>query len=359
VAKTFAEALATAAAADAVVVMAGTISEEGADRATTADGSTLASNTVPLAPTASPADGTSLDWYAASSLTTPATATGANAVKNSNTVAMLKALMGATSTTGKSMAQKTALVLKDNAGVAMDPALVGSAGPAILEVWFPGQEDGNIVADLLFGKTNPSGKLPVTFPFAGKGFLDNLNAQQFPGVVAADGVTQTVTYTEQLHIGYRWYDANISGQCAVVNGANPCVAFPFGHGLSYTSFNIGAQSVALNSASGSYDVKATVKNNGTVTGSEVVQVYLALPTAASGVGAAQPPKRLTGFQKVELAPGASKEVTISINPAGTNHPLSVWNKATNAWVTPAGQYTVYVGKSSAPKDLAQAGSFSK
>ncbi|MDB5849992.1 MAG: glycosyl hydrolase [Rhodoferax sp.] len=359
VAKTFAEALATAAAADAVVVMAGTISEEGADRATTADGSTLASNTVPLAPGASAADGTSLDWYAASSLTTPATATGANAVKNSNTVAMLKALMGTTSTTGKAMAQKTALVLKDNAGVAMDPALVGSAGPAILEVWFPGQEDGNIVADLLFGKSNPSGKLPVTFPFAGKGFLDNLTAQQFPGVVAADGVTQTVTYAEQLHIGYRWYDANISGQCAVVNGANPCVAFPFGHGLSYTSFNIGAQSVVLNGASGSYDVKATVKNNGTVTGSEVVQVYLALPASAGGVGAAQPPKRLTGFQKVELAAGASKEVTISIDPAGTNHPLSVWNKATNAWVTPAGQYTVYVGKSSAPKDLAQAGSFSK
>ena len=68
-------------------------------------------------------------------------------MKNSNTVAMIKAVMGATSATGKSMVQKTALVLKDNAGVAMDPALVGTAGPAILEVWFPGQEDGNIVAD--------------------------------------------------------------------------------------------------------------------------------------------------------------------------------------------------------------------
>jgi beta-glucosidase len=359
VAKTFAEATAAAAAADAVVVMAGTISEEGADRATTQDGSSLSSATVPLAPGASAADGTSLDWYASSSLTTPATATGANAVKNSNTVAMIKALMGAASTTGKTMAQKTALVLKDNAGVAMDPALVGTAGPAILEVWFPGQEDGNIVADLLFGKKNPAGKLPVTFPFAGKGFLDNLSPQQFPGVVAADGVTQTVTYSEQLHIGYRWYDANISGQCAVVNGSNPCVAFPFGHGLSYTSFSIGSPSVALNGTSGAYDVKATVKNNGAVAGSEVVQVYLSLPAAASSVGAAQPPKRLTGFQKVELAAGASKEVTVSVNPGATNHPLSVWNKATNAWVMPAGQYTVYVGRSSSPQDLAVAGSFSR
>jgi beta-glucosidase len=77
------------------------------------------------------------------------------------------------------------------------------------------------------------------------------------------------------------------------------------------------------------------------------------------VGAAQPPKRLIGFQKVELAAGASKEVTVSVNPAATNHPLSVWNKATNAWVMPAGQYTVYVGRSSSPQDLAVAGSFSR
>lgn len=357
VAKTFAEATATAAAADAVVLMAGTISEEGADRATTADGSTTASNTVPLAPSASAADGSSLDWYAAAS-NTPATVTGTNAVKNSNTVAMIKALMAANSTTTKSMNQKTALVLKDNAGVAIDPALVGTAGPAILEVWFPGQEDGNIVADLLFGKKNPSGKLPVTFPYIGKGFLNSVTASQFPGVVAADGVTQTVTYSEMLNIGYRWYDANVSGQCAVVNGSNPCVAFPFGHGLSYTSFNVAAPSVVLN-GTGTYDVKATVTNSGTVAGSEVVQVYLALPATASGVGATQPPKRLVGFQKVALAPGASQQVTVSINPTGTNHPLSVWNKATTAWVMPAGQYTAYIGKSSAPKDLAQAGTFSK
>ncbi|CAN7196837.1 glycoside hydrolase family 3 C-terminal domain-containing protein [Pseudorhodoferax sp. LjRoot39] len=357
VAVSFAQALATAAAADAVVLMAGTISEEGADRATAADGSSLSSLAIPLAPGASAADGSSLDWYAPASLTTPATASGSNGVKNSNTVAMIKAVMGAASTTGKSMVQKTALVLKDNAGVAMDPALVGPAGPAILEVWFPGQEDGNIVADLLFGKKNPSGKLPVTFPYAGRGFLDHVTAAQFPGEVSADGKTQTVTYSEQLHMGYRWYDANISGQCAAVAGTNPCVAFAFGHGLSYTNFSVA--NAGVSSAGTLYQVKARVANTGATAGAEVVQVYLALPTSANSVGAPQPPKRLVGFQKVQLAPGASQEITVTVDPNASNHPLSVWNQASRSWTIPSGQYTVYVGRSSAPKDLAQAGSFTR
>jgi len=351
----FAQALAAAASADSVIVMAGTISEEGADRLTTADGSTQGSQVVPMASGAKASDGSSLDWYASSTSSTYATVTGSNAVKNSQTVAMIQAIVGATSTTARTMVQKTALVLKDNAGVAMDPALVGTAGPSILEVWFPGQEDGNIVADLLFGVKNPSGKLPVTFPFVGKSFLDNVSQAQYPGVVAADGVTQSVNYTEGLHIGYRWYDANISGQCAVASGTNPCVAFPFGHGLSYTTFSVTSPSVTLSSAR--YDVKVKVTNNGSVAGAEVVQVYLSLPAGASSVGLAQPPKRLVGFQKVELAPGASQDVTISINPAATHHPLSVWSTTTNLWVTPAGTYTVQVGTSSSAKDLVQAGTF--
>ena len=354
---TFAAALAAAASADAVVVMAGTISEEGADRATMADGSTLNSAVVPLAPGAQAGDGSSLDWYAPASLTTPATATGTNGVKSSNTVAMIKAVMGATSATGKSMVQKTALVLKDSAGVAMDAALVGAAGPAILEVWFPGQEDGNIVADLLFGVKNPSGKLPVSFPFVGKGFLDSVTPDQFPGVISADGKTQTVTYSEKLHMGYRWYDANISGQCAVVNGANPCVAFPFGHGLSYTTFNVATPSLV--NTDGVYEISTTVTNTGKVKGSEVVQVYLALPESANGLGVVQPPKRLVGFQKVELAPGASKQVVVKVDPAASNHPLSVWNQASKSWKIPSGQYAVHVGKSSAPKDLGKAITFTR
>jgi len=224
-------------------------------------------------------------------------------------------------------------VLKDNAGVAMDPVLVGASGPAILETWFPGQEDGNIVADLLFGVKNPSGKLPVTFPFVGRGFLDSITSAQFPGALAGDGVTSTVDYSEKLNIGYRWYDAT-----------NVTPAFPFGHGLSYTTFSVTSPSVVV--TGGKYEVKATVKNAGLKTGSEVVQVYVTLPAGADSVGAKQPPKRLVGFKKVEMAAGESKDVTITIDPAASNHPLSVWSTTYNQWITPKGTYTVSVGNSS-------------
>jgi beta-glucosidase len=314
-----AAAVTAAQGADAVIVMAGTISEEGADRATftSTAGTTLAT---------SPADGSSLDWYAARPNSIATTVSAGNLAKNSGTVAMIKAIQAAAPT-------KTALVLKDNGGVAMDPALVGATGPTILETWFPGQEDGNIVADLVFGVKNPSGKLPVTFPFVGQGFLDSITAAQFPGVLAGDGVTNTVDYSEKLNIGYRWYDAN-----------NVTPAFAFGHGLSYTTFSVTSPSVAANGSK--YDVKATVRNTGSKTGSEVVQVYVTLPAGADSIGAKQPPKRLVGFKKVELAAGATQEVTITIDPAASNHPLSAWSTTYNQWITPKGTYTVSVGNSS-------------
>ncbi len=314
-----AAAVTAAQGADAVIVMAGTISEEGADRATftSTAGTTLAT---------SPADGSSLDWYTSGKPNSIATNTATNTAKNSGTVDMIKAIQAAAPT-------KTALVLKDNSGVAMDPALVGAAGPAILETWFPGQEDGNIVADLVFGVKNPSGKLPVTFPFVGQGFLDSITTAQFPGVLAGDGVTNTVNYAEKLNIGYRWYDTN-----------NVTPAFAFGHGLSYTTFTVTSPSVAANGSK--YDVKVTVTNTGSKTGSEVVQGYVTLPAGADSVGAKQPPKRLVGFKKVELAAGASQEVTITIDPAASNHPLSVWSTTYNLWITAKGTYTVSVGNSS-------------
>lgn len=351
----FSAALAAAAQADAVIVMAGTISEEGADRLTAADGSSL-STVVPLAPGASAADGLSLDWYVPGSLTTPATSpSGANPVKNSNTVAMINRVLATPSTTGVSMKEKTALVLKDNAGVAVPPELVGSDGPAILEVWFPGQEDGHIVADLLFGVKTPGGKLPVTFPYAGKSFLDSATALQYPGEV--NGTDQAVEYTEKLHIGYRWYDANVSGQCAEVAGVNPCVAFPFGHGLSYTTFDVRSPSVG-SAGNGAYRVTATVRNTGAKDGEEVVQVYVSLPASADAVGAKQPPKRLVGFQKVFLKAGESRDVAIVVDPDSSHHPLSVWDESARTWRMPAGEYTFRVGASSASHALKVAGTVS-
>ncbi|WP_216599866.1 beta-glucosidase [Sphingomonas sp. AP4-R1] len=347
---TFAAALKDIAAADAVVVMAGTNSEEGADRATFTDatGHRLA---------ASAAAGNSLDWYAGKPSMIATTDPAGNTAHDSQTVAMLAAILSTRSTSGRTMAQKTALVLKDNASAAMDPRLIGTQGPSILEVWFPGQEDGAIVADLLLGRANPGGKLPVTFPVAGRGFLDTITAEQFPGVPASDGKTQSVTYSEKLAIGYRWYDGNAGGRCAPVKGHNPCVAFPFGHGLSYTRFTTSAPKLAT--LGGGYSATVTVKNVGATAGSEVVQTYLTLPASADQLGAKQPPKRLIGFARVDLAPGETRSVTIPIDPAASNHPLGVWSKADKTWVTPKGRYTVLIGTSSAPADLAEAGTFSR
>jgi beta-glucosidase len=318
-------AIAAAAAADAVVIMAGTVAEEGADRASFADaaGFTVTST------------GDSLDWYVArpSALSTSA----ANAPGNSQTLAMIKAILGARSKTTTSMAGKTALVLKDNAGVAIDPALLGPAGPAILEVWFPGQEDGHIVADLLFGLSNPSGKLPFTFPKAGQGFLDwaRTDAALFPGVPNAAGQPE-VTYKEGLTIGYRWYDAR-----------NVAPAFPFGHGLSYTTFRISSLEVVPKVSDGIHPitVRFLVENTGRRDGAEVPQVYLGLPASAG-----EPPKRLVGFQKVMLRPGEKKMFAITIDPAASHHPLGYWDSVTQRWVVAAGEHIVYVGSSS--RDLA-------
>jgi beta-glucosidase len=343
----FADALTAAAGADAVVMMAGTISEEGADRATFTEvkGRQLA---------ASAAVGGGLDWYAGRS-NIISTAGETNPSKDSRTTAMIEAVLAARSTSGRPMAAKSVLVLKDNAGVAMPASLVGAKGPAILEAWFPGQEDGNIVADVLFGKTNPSGKLPVTFPIAGRGFLDRIATSQFPGVISADGMQQTVTYSEQLAIGYRWYDANVGGNCTVRSGRNACVAFPFGHGLSYTSFSVTTPRLTRGIVSNSWRATARVTNTGKRPGAEVIQVYLSLPPSANAIGAKQPPKRLVGFQRVELAPGANGEVAIQIDPAANNHPLSVWNEQEHKWTIPAGNFTVWLGRSSSPRDLVRAG----
>ncbi|TMH28588.1 MAG: glycosyl hydrolase [Betaproteobacteria bacterium] len=323
-----AAAKAAAAAADAVIIMAGTIAEEGADRASFADSSGLTMTAV----------GDGLDWYVARP-NTISTATS-NTGGNSNTVAMIEGILAATSTTGKPMTAKTALVLKDNAGVAMDPALLGAAGPAMLEVWFPGQEDGHIVADLLLGVVNPSGKLPVTFPKVGKGFMDwvKTDPSVFPGVSNVAGQPQ-VEYKEGLNIGYRWYDAQ---------GVTP--AFAFGHGLSYTTFSMSALTVTPKISDGTQPIRIqfVLQNTGGRAGAEVPQLYLGLP---SSIG--EPPKRLVGFAKLQLNPGEQTTVQLTIDPAATNHPLSYWDTNSNNWSVANGFYPIYVGSSSA--DIALTG----
>lgn len=221
----------------------------------------------------------------------------------------------------------TAVVLKTDASVLL-PWI--DRVPAVLEAWFPGQEDGVIVSRLLFGLANPSGKTPVTFPRAA-GDLPAHTREQFPGVVK--GKRRVVRYSEGLKIGYRWFDAK---------RIEPL--FPFGYGLSYTHFTFTNFTMTpLNiSAVEPIHVRFTVRNTGKVAGAEVPQVYLGFPPAAG-----EPPKRLVGLEKVWLRPGEKRQVELTIDPAASSHPLGIFDSGRQQWVAVPGTYTVMLGTSSA------------
>ncbi len=210
---------------------------------------------------------------------------------------------------------------------------------AVLEAWFPGQSGGPAIADLLFGVANPSGKLPITFP-ASDAQLPRPVIPQPP-----DNVTPfDVNYTESYNVGYKWFDSQ---------GLTPL--FPFGFGLSYTTFSITNPSLKNNLASTStpnIQVSFTVANTGAVAGSEVAQVYLGMPSSHN-----EPPRRLVGWNKVALPPGASQPVTIEIDENDSSHPLSYWDTGSEAWKLGPGTYTVYLGDSDSGAALRTAGSF--
>ena len=220
---------------------------------------------------------------------------------------------------------RTVVVLKDSNPVLM-PWI--DKAPAVLEVWNQGAEDGHVVADLLFGVVNPSGKVPTSYPRSEDDTLYAGHPERYPGTDEGDGYP-VIRYSEGLQIGYRWFQAQ---------GIEPL--FGFGFGLSYTTFDITDVSVnAPDGANAPITVTGTVRNTGPVAGAEVVQVYVGVPVQG------QPPKRLVGFRKVFVEPGESKPVTITIDPAATNHPLAVWDYCTRSFVTRPGTYTVHVGNS--------------
>lgn len=232
---------------------------------------------------------------------------------------MIEALLGRN--------DRTIVVLKDSSPVLM-PWL--DQDPAVLEAWNQGAEDGHVVADLLFGNVNPSGKLPTTYPASEGDTLYHGDPVRYPGTDEGSGYP-VIRYTEGRQVGYRWFQAQ---------GIAPL--FPFGFGLSYTTFELSDVTVSGTDNDGTQpvEVSLTVTNTGSVAGAEVPQVYLGVP------GPGQPPKRLVGFTKVLLEPGASQRVTITIDPAATNHPLSVWDPCTSAFVVPRGEFTVHVGTAS-------------
>jgi beta-glucosidase len=247
------------------------------------------------------------------------------------------------------------------------------AVPAVVQAWYAGQEQGNALADVLFGDVNPSGKLPLTFPIDEQQTPFTTQAQYPAGdldacivlaasggggsgpgsggsvpdsggsplLAAADQPHCTVNYSEGLFVGYRGYDQfDIEPQ------------FPFGFGLSYTTFSYDHLQVtpATNDGSMHVLVRFRLTNTGQRAGAEVAQVYFGLP---AGVG--EPPKRLAAFARVRLDAGESKEVEIAISPNDVPRPLAYWDEARNGWATAKGEYKVYVGRSS--RDLPLTRSF--
>eukprot|EP01012_Entosiphon_sulcatum_P010728 TRINITY_DN1634_c0_g1_i1.p1 TRINITY_DN1634_c0_g1~~TRINITY_DN1634_c0_g1_i1.p1 ORF type:complete len:686 (-),score=117.05 TRINITY_DN1634_c0_g1_i1:102-2159(-) len=196
---------------------------------------------------------------------------------------------------------------------------------AILVQFLPGQEAGNALADVLFGEINPSARLPLSFPTS---MQDTwlTTVEQYPGV--ADPATRDIQafYTENLLVGYRWYDAKQSSPL-----------FPFGHGLSYTTFAYSGLNVSGDLAAGNLVVTVLITNTGQVSGAEVAQLYLGFPEIAE-----EPPKQLKGFQKIALEAGHSGNVKFPLR----TRDFSVWDVSTHSWALVQGNFVARVGASS-------------
>ncbi|WP_433894316.1 glycoside hydrolase family 3 C-terminal domain-containing protein [Streptomyces sp. CA-111067] len=227
----------------------------------------------------------------------------------------------------------TVVVLNTGAPVLMP--WLGSVG-GVLESWYGGQQNGAALASVLFGDVSPSGKLPQTWP-ASMGQLPTVDPSRYPGSVDVSTNTTNYHYSEGLDVGYRWYDAH-----------RLTPLFPFGYGLTYSSFSFSGLSVSPGAAdsAGPVKVSATVRNTGSRTASEVAQLYVGDP-ARSG----EPPKQLKGFQRVTLAPGGSRRVTFTVAASA----LRTWDDATHAWQTDEGTYRLFVGDSS--RNLPLTGSY--
>ena len=209
---------------------------------------------------------------------------------------------------------RTIVVLHTSAPVLM-PWLAQVAG--VIEAWYPGQQSGNAIAAVLFGDVEPSGRLPMTFPASeSQGPASEL--AQYPGV---DGA---VHYDEDIDVGYRYYDRFEQEPL-----------FPFGFGLSYTSFDV--DQLRVKRRRGKYRVSVRVKNTGSRAGAAVVQLYVGFP-AATG----EPPNQLKGFGKVGLDPGKRKRVKMTLDSAS----FATWSSADRKWVVQPGKYVLRVGTSS-------------
>jgi len=231
---------------------------------------------------------------------------------------------------------KTIVVLETGTAVTMP--WLDQVG-AVTEAWYSGSKGAEAVANVLFGDVNPSAKLPMTFPRSEADLPHPIVVQPPPHSQGASPVMRmegakpsfSVHYDEGLKVGYKWYDAE-----------KKPVLFPFGFGLSYTTYAY--SDLQVNSGS-STTVTFKVTNTGSRAGAEIAEVYAALPASAE-----EPPKRLVGWSKVTLAPGESKEVSVAVDPMF----LSVFDEAANKFKLVPGSYTFMAGGSSQDLPLTKA-----
>ncbi len=214
--------------------------------------------------------------------------------------------------------RNTVVVLYNGTPVTMNEWI--DRTPAVVDALYPGQEGGNAIANILFGDTNPSGKLPVTFP---KRFEDSPVADSYPGK------KEVAYYNEGIFVGYRWYDKK-----------NIEPLFPFGYGLSYTTFKFSG--LKLNSReiseSDTLEVSLTVTNTGKMAGDEIVQLYISDKEAS----VEREVKSLKGFERVGLKPGESKTITMKIDKSA----LAFYDVSTKSWKVEPGEFEVLIGNSS-------------
>jgi len=209
--------------------------------------------------------------------------------------------------------------------------------PSVVEAWYAGTRGAEAVANILFGDVNPTAKLPITFPRSDADLPHPTIVKALPEAetgdwrkIAAGLPAAQVHYDEGLKVGYKWYDAE-----------KKPVLFPFGHGLSYTTYKYSDLKVVSGSA---LRVSFTVANTGKRAGAEIAQIYVSLP-ASTG----EPPKRLIGWSKVKLNAGENKRVDVDIDPLY----LSIFNVEKNGWQLVPGDYKVMVGGSSQDLPLQQ------
>jgi beta-glucosidase len=205
----------------------------------------------------------------------------------------------------------------------------------VVEAWYAGSNGAKAMANVLFGEVNPSGKLPMTFPRSVADLPHPDLVTPPPGAQGKEAVMRTgeakptfsVHYDEGVKVGYKWYDAE-----------HKQVLFPFGYGLSYTSYRYSGLKLGSD-----HNVTFTVTNTGKRAGNEIAEVYAGLPAAAE-----EPPKRLVGWARVALKPGESREVTVAVDPKY----LAIYNEE-QGWKLLPGQYTFLVGGSSEDLPLKQ------